>query len=220
VEQDALLLDTLGQGPEGTVVVHVGGVYADKASALDRWARAYESLSERARARVSVENDERLFHLGDVLELHRRTGARVVFDWHHHRCNPAPGLEHPASALAAAYATWPAGVRPKVHLSSTRTELRQVGRGRDVRLRPPLLEQHADFVSPWEAAELLRAAPGPLDVMLEAKAKDLAALWLRDQLRRVAPDVAGREELSAPAGRARARTPRGGRSPARTPAGS
>jgi UV DNA damage endonuclease len=220
LEQDALLLDALGQGPEATVVVHVGGVYGDKAAALERWARAYESLSERARARVAVENDERWFHLGDVLELHRRTGVRVVFDWHHHRCNPAPGLEHPTAALTAACATWPAGVRPKVHLSSTRTELRSVGRGKHARLRPPLLEQHADFVSPWEAADLLRTAPGPLDVMLEAKAKDLAALWLRDQLRRVAPDVAAREELSAPGAPAPRRRARAAASPDRMRAGS
>ena len=199
LEQDALLLDALGQGPEAAVVVHVGGVYGDKAAALDRWARAYESLSARARARVAVENDERWFHLGDVLELHRRTGVRVVFDLHHHRCNPAPGLEHPAAALAAACATWPAGARPKVHLSSQRTELRTVGRGKSATLRPPLLAQHADFVSPWDAAALLAAAPGPLDVMLEAKAKDLALLWLRDQLRRVAPELAAREELTPPA---------------------
>ena len=30
--------------------------------------------------------------------------------------------------------------------------------------------------------------------MLEAKAKDLALLWLRDQLPRVAPDAAAAEE--------------------------
>ena len=220
LEQDALLLDALGQGPEATVVVHVGGVYGDKAAALDRWARAYESLSERARARMALENDERCFHLGDVLELHRRTGVRVVFDWHHHRCNPTDGLEHPTAALAAAFATWPSGVRPKVHLSSTRTELRVVGRGKDARPRPPLLEQHADFVSPWEAAELLRAAPGPLDLMLEAKAKDIALLWLRDQLARVAPDVAAAEELSAPASPAPRRRRRAAPSPVRTRAGS
>ena len=31
LEQDALLLDTLGLGPEAVVVVHVGGAYGDKA---------------------------------------------------------------------------------------------------------------------------------------------------------------------------------------------
>jgi UV DNA damage endonuclease len=219
VEQDALLLDELGQGPEGVVVVHVGGLYGDRAAALDRWARAYERLSPRARRRLVVEHDETAFDLGDVLELHRRTGVRVVFDHHHHRCNPAPGLEQPAAALAAALATWPAGVRPKVHLSSPRTELRAVGRGRAQRLVPPLLDQHADVVSPWDAADLLRAAARPLDVLLEAKAKDVALLWLRAQLRRVAPDVAAREQLT-PAAPARRRTARAARSPARTRAGS
>jgi UV DNA damage endonuclease len=219
VEQDAHLLEELGQGPEGVVVVHVGGAYGDRTAALDRWVRAFERLSARARRRLVVEHDETAFHLGHVLELHRRTGVRVVFDHHHHRCNPAPGLEDPAAALAAALATWPAGVRPKAHLSSPRTELRAVGRGPAQRLVPPLLDQHADVVTPWDAAELLRAATRPLDVMLEAKAKDVALLWLRDQLRRVAPDVAAREELT-PGVRARRRTPHAGRSPARTRAGS
>ncbi len=200
LEQDALLLDAMGQGPEAVVVVHVGGVYGDPASALDRWARSYEALSEAARARVVVEHDETAFDLADVLELHRRTGVRVVYDHHHHRCNPAPALRDPGDALAAACATWPAGVRPKVHLSSARTELRLVKRRRagartaqEVAV-PPLLDQHADFVVPWDLADLLAAAPGPLDVMLEAKAKDLAVAWLRTQLARVAPELAAAEE--------------------------
>jgi UV DNA damage endonuclease len=192
LEQDALLLDALGAGPEATVVVHVGGAYGDRASALDRWAGAYGRLSERARRRVAVEHDERLFSLDDVLELHRRTGVRTVFDLHHHRLN-GNGMET-AAAFAAAYGTWPAGVRPKAHVSTPRSELRVVRRGgRDV-LVPPRLEQHADFVSPWDAAELVRAAPGPFDLMLEAKAKDVALVALRAQLGRLAPEVSAGEE--------------------------
>jgi UV DNA damage endonuclease len=207
LEQDALLLDALGQGPEGAVVVHVGGAYGNKPAALDRWARAFERLSESARARVSVEHDERVFDVEDVLELHRRTGVRVVFDLHHHRCNPARGLPAVEEALAAAYRTWPAGARPKAHLSSPRTELRRLERAarengnrrKAVALEPPLLDQHADFVTPWDLAELVAAAPGPLDVVVEAKAKDLAVLWLRRQAQRVLPELARAEELGAPA---------------------
>jgi UV DNA damage endonuclease len=189
VEQDALLLDALGQGPEAVVVVHVGGVYADRAAALDRWARSYERLSDRARRRLVLEHDETCFDVGDVLELHRRTGVPVVYDHHHHRCNPAAGLGA-SEALAAACATWPAGVRPKVHLSSPRTEFTVGKRG----AQPPRPDQHADFVTPWDAVELLRIAPGPLDVILEAKAKDVAVLWLRNQLMRRAGGIAACEE--------------------------
>jgi UV DNA damage endonuclease len=172
LEQDTALLDAFGQGPEAVVVVHVGGVYGDKPAALERFARSWERLSERARARVVIENDETCFDAADGLDLHRRLGVRVVFDWHHHRCNPAPLLPDPSEALAAAYETWPAGVRPKVHLSSPRTALAANG-------RLPKLDQHADVVTPWDLLGVLRTAPGPLDVMLEAKAKDLAVLWLR-----------------------------------------
>jgi UV DNA damage endonuclease len=194
LEQDTMLLDALGAGPEAVVVLHVGGVYGDRPAALARFAREHERLSERARSRVAIEHDERAFDLADVLELHRMTGAKVIFDLHHHRCNRAPSLAANADAMAATFATWPAGVRPKVHLSSPRTELRAVKRGRKQVAAAPLLDQHADFVTPWDLEELLSAAPGPVDVMIEAKAKDLAVEWLRVQLERVAPALAAAEE--------------------------
>ncbi len=202
LEQDAALLDALGQGPEAVVVIHVGGVYGDRTAALDRWATTYERLSERVRRRLVVEHDERSWDLGDVLELHRRVGVPVVFDSHHHRCNPWPEADGVEESLALAAATWPAGVRPKAHVSSPRTELRTVGRGRSARLVAPLLDQHADFPSPWDVVDVLLAARGPVDVMLEAKAKDIALLWTRTQLTRLFPAVAAAEERGAAQGHA------------------
>ncbi len=57
---------------------------------------------------------------------------------------------------------------------------------------PPRAGQHADFINPFEFASLLRHARthAPFDIMLEAKAGDLALLRLRDDLARYAPDVA------------------------------
>lgn len=200
LEADAALLDALGQGPEGTVVVHVGGRYDDPDAALDRWARAFENLPERVRSRIGLENDERMFGLRDVLRLHDRTGVRIVLDLHHHAIHP-DGREIPtADAIRLATSTWPAVVRPKVHLSSVRTmlaveERARVGR-RGVERRPvvPPLSAHADLVSPWDLERTVRAAEAPLDVMLEAKGKDLALLALRRALASVAPDVARAEE--------------------------
>jgi UV DNA damage endonuclease len=59
---------------------------------------------------------------------------------------------------------------------------------------PPALGPHADLVSPWDLLDLMGVARAPLDVMLEAKAKDVALLWLRKQLGALAPDVAAAEE--------------------------
>jgi UV DNA damage endonuclease len=199
LESHAALLDALGCRPDATVVVHVGGLYGDRPVALDRWCAAWERLSDGAKARIGLENDERLFGIGDVLDIARRTGVRVVYDHHHARINPTPALP-PRDAIAAAFATWPAGVRPKVHLSSPRAAVDWVRRpvpgtrrSRDVAVLPDLAP-HADLVSPFDFVELMGLVPAPVDVMLEAKAKDLALLWLRRQLDAVAPDVASAEE--------------------------
>ena len=173
LEQDTALLRALG-ADDATVVLHVGGVYGDKRAALDRWASSYLELSEAAQRTVAVEHDERSFTLADCLWLHERTGVRVVYDIHHDRCNPSE------ASLADAFATW--GVtRPKAHVSSPRLDSTR-------------LESHADYVAPWDLVALLERAPGAVDVVCEAKAKDLAVLALRAQLSRVAPEWARAEE--------------------------
>jgi UV DNA damage endonuclease len=200
VEVQARVLEAMGLGPEAVVVVHVGGLYEGRAAARERFARRAEGLSAAARARLVVENDERAFSLADLLWIHQRTGLRVVFDYLHHLNNPG-GMDVAEAALAA-LRTWPAAQTPKVHFSSPRTEMRLVSQrdpatGRQVEvLRPPLWTQHSDYVNPFEFVAFLRRmeAEGarPFDVMLEAKAKDLALLRLREDLARLAPEWAAR----------------------------
>jgi UV DNA damage endonuclease len=60
-------------------------------------------------------------------------------------------------------------------------------------LQPPIWTRHSDYIHPFEFIAFLREAAGlrPFDVMLEAKAKDLALLRLREDVQRYAPDLAG-----------------------------
>ena len=83
IESQATILDTMEAGPEGCVVVHVGGVYGDKPSAMDRWAASYEALPEASKRRLVLENDDISYSAANVLELHGRTGVPLVFDSHH-----------------------------------------------------------------------------------------------------------------------------------------
>jgi UV DNA damage endonuclease len=179
-------MDAMGLGPEAVVVLHVGGGQGD---ALGRFEAGFERLSDAARARLVIENDDRTFGLRSVLELHERTGARIVWDILHHYCHDPDGIPD-REALELALATWPAGVTPKIHYSTPKTALeerkRRVGRRvvRDWVL--PQLRAHADLIDPIAFGQFVRdTAPGlDFDVMLEAKGKDLALLRLRDQLER------------------------------------
>jgi UV DNA damage endonuclease len=74
-------------------------------------------------------------------------------------------------------------------------------KGKDGKTREALLAPvwtgHADFVQPFEFIGFMRAMAGlTFDVMLEAKAKDLALIRLRLDLVRYAPDVAARFGLT------------------------
>ncbi|CAA9483561.1 MAG: UV damage repair endonuclease [uncultured Solirubrobacteraceae bacterium] len=188
LEVQAALLDAMGLGPEAVVVLHVGGAAGGRDAALDRFVAGFERLSERAQARLVVENDDRSFGLVDVLALAGRTGVRVVWDVLHHRCHDPAGMPA-AEALGAALDTWQqAGGVPKVHYSSPRLDVEQrrvkVGRRTETRFVLPQLRAHADLIDPIGFEAFLRGAPAgrSFDIMLEAKAKDLALLALREQL--------------------------------------
>jgi UV DNA damage endonuclease len=186
------LFEAMGLGTEAVIVVHVGGLFGDAAASRERFARAVEALPLAVQRRLALENDDRLFSLQDALWLHRRIGIRVVLDTLHHRCLNPTG--HPlTNALALALATWPADEQPKIHISSPRTALRHFTRNGQRYLQPPLPNQHSDFVDPFAVIDLLRSARAanlrPFDIMLEAKAKDLALLRLREQIGQFAPEL-------------------------------
>ena len=198
LQSQAEMLDRMELGPEAVLVTHVGGTYGDVERSRSRWAETWPTLPEPVRRRLVLEHDDIRFSAADTLWVHEQTGVRLVFDYQHHWClNPA-GLD-PIETLRRMLATWPEGVRPKVHFSSPRTELRELVRmdrktkKKKKSLVPPIWTGHADFTNPFEFARFIRDAAGLVfDVMLESKSKDLALLKLRPDLLRYAPDVAAR----------------------------
>jgi UV DNA damage endonuclease len=188
LELQGEIFAAMGLPEESVVVIHVGSVGASPAAGLERFEAGWAQLSDRARSRIVVEHDDRLFGLADVLDLHQRTGARVVFDLHHHRCHDPAGIPE-REALERALATWPDDVIPKIHFSSPKLEAeertKRVGRRVERRLVFPDPRAHADLIDPFDLHRFTRETASGLrdfDVMIEAKAKDLALLRLRDQL--------------------------------------
>ena len=202
----AEMLDAMELGPEAVVVIHVGGAYGDRATSRARWAKTWPKLPEPVRRRLVLEHDDLRFSAADVLWIHGETGVRLVFDYQHFWCFNPERLEL-RETLERILKTWPARVRPKIHFSTPRTELREqvrtnrkTGKKETVYVAP-LATGHADFVNPFEFATFLRQATGlEFDVMLESKAKDLALIRLRPDLLRYAPDVAPRFGLFPEAG--------------------
>ena len=198
LSSQAEMLDRMELGPEAVLVTHVGGAYGDVETSRARWAQTWPTLPEHVKRRLVLEHDDIRFSAADVLWVHEQTGVRLVFDYQHHWCLNPGGLEI-MDVLPRILRTWPEGVRPKLHFSSPRTELREVVRmdrktkKKKKALLPPVWTGHADFTNPFEFARFMRDAAGlEFDVMLEGKSKDISLLKLRPDLLRYAPDVAAR----------------------------
>lgn len=194
------LLDAMGLDDDAVIVTHVGGVTD---AAVGRWATSFAALPAAVRRRLVLEHEDEGASLGVALRIHAATGVPLVFDYLHFRLNN-PERWSVAEGLAVALATWPHDRKPKLHFSSPRTELRAVERHDPQRgrrrwlLSPPRPGHHADFLNVWEFADFVGAAAGvrDFDIMLEAKASDLALLRLRHDLARYVPEVAGWFERS------------------------
>ncbi len=194
----AEMLDRMELGPEAVMVTHVGGAYGDVEGSRARWVETWATLPEHVRRRLVLEHDDIRFSAADVLWVHEHTGVRLIFDYQHHWCLNPQHLDT-IDVLRRILATWPDGVRPKIHFSSPRTELRELvktdrkTRKKTKTLRPPVWTGHADFTNPFEFARFMRDAEGlEFDIMLEGKSKDISLLKLRPDLLRYAPDVAAR----------------------------
>lgn len=157
--------------------IHGGGAYGHPEQALDDFARAVERLSERARKRLTVENDDRIFSPADLLPVCRRLTIPLVYDAHHHRCH-ADALSI-AEATDAAIDTW--NREPLFHLSSPQEGWSGT--------KP---ERHHDFIDPADVPDCWRNRT--LTIEVEARAKEAAVLQLQSELKQRWPEAFGKHE--------------------------
>ena len=151
LEVQGALFAAMGLGPEGVVVVHVGGAAGGTGREPTASWPASSGSPRAARSRLVIENDDRVFGWRSALTVAERAEIPLVFDLHHHRCHDPDGIPE-REALELALATWPEGVTPKVHFSSPRLDLtekrKRVGRRVERTLVLPDLRLHADLIDP------------------------------------------------------------------------
>jgi UV DNA damage endonuclease len=144
--------------------IHAGGAYGCKPDALARFARNLDSLSEYPRRLLTLENDDRSYAPQDLLPFCERHGIPLVYDVHHHRCNPDELSVEDASA--AALATWDR--EPHFHISSPLEGW-----------AGPRPQRHHDFIDVADLPTMWLGLDRPITVDVEAKAKEIALAQLQ-----------------------------------------
>ena len=165
LEMHGKLFDMMGlsKTPYNKINIHCNGVYGDKITAMNRFCENFNRLSDSVRSRLTVENDDKasMYSVKDLMYIHKKIGIPIVFDYHHHQFCTGDMTEQEALQLAST--TWPKDIRPIVHYSESKA-----------------LHENNIKEKPQAHSLYINAIPNTyeldVDIMVEAKAKELAIL--------------------------------------------
>ena len=164
IQYHVLFLDSLGLGPEHKIILHLGGVYGDKRASKNRFSERYRQLDESAKRRIVIENDDKSYHIGDVLEVGSSLNIPVVFDNLHHHVNYIDSSKTDADWISACAETWTErdGIQ-KIHYSQ-QDPLKKAG-SHSLSIR---IDEFLEFYSGLDQEKP--------DIMLEVKDKNISAV--------------------------------------------
>ena len=168
LENHARIFDLMGlpRTPYAKINIHVGAHYNDKSMAINNFCRNFDRLSDSAKSRLTVENDDKasLYSTKELYEeVYQRIGIPIVHDLHHHTFCTG-GIDQEEALLTAAM-TW-GDVKPVVHYSESRSREKQ-----DPKIRA---NAHSDMI-----VDEIQTYGLDVDIMIEAKMKELALLNYR-----------------------------------------
>ena len=163
VQGEIFDLMNLTESPFNKINIHIGGAYGDKIESMKRFCKNFELLPSSVKKRLTVENDDRasMYSVKDLYNgVYKSIGIPIVFDYHHHKfCD---GNMNEEEALKLSISTW-GNITPVIHYSESRSLEKN-----DESIKP---HAHSDYVY-----DFINTYNHKLDIMIEAKHKELAVL--------------------------------------------
>ncbi len=162
LEYHCRFLDALGVDYTNKLILHVGGVYGDKASAMERFKVNFYRLSESAQKRLIIENDDKSYTIEEVLCICKELNIPAVFDNLHHKLNPCD-IEWDEILRLVEEAWKPEDGPVKFHYSDQDEDKRGGAHSKSVVTK--------NFLRYIDSLKGLQA-----DIMLEVKDKEISAI--------------------------------------------
>ena len=170
LKMHADILDVMGMDQDSVMIIHGGGVYGDKDSAIERFIKNFKRLDENVRRRLVLENCEKCYNIEDVLYISDKIKIPIVLDTHHYDCyniNKGCHLKEVRKYMQEILKTWTRrNIKPKFHISEQRPDSR--------------IGAHSDFVQviPEYLLEIPKKYEIDIDIMIEAKMKEQSVFRL------------------------------------------
>jgi UV DNA damage endonuclease len=172
IEAESKFFDLLGFSPShwNKINIHIGGAYGNREETVKKWIKEWEKLSDSAKSRLVVENDDRpsLYSVDFLYKhLHSEIGIPITFDsFHHNFCNIGEDKETAAKMAASTWKT----AEPCFHFASSK----------NLNETSAVATAHAD----WIYEEVTDWGTGAW-TMVESNGRDLAVLnYLAEEVKK------------------------------------
>ena len=164
LQHHAEIMDAMGIGDNGVLIIHGGGTYKSKQVTMTRWIEQFHKLPDIVKKRLVIENCENNYSSEDCIVIAKACGIPHVFDFHHYNCwrDKQPTINE---LMPQIIATW-----------ENRTIVMHVSEQNPARR----LGAHSDYVEniPIEIFETIIKYNIDIDLEIEAKMKEQAIIKL------------------------------------------
>lgn len=160
----------------GKMVIHIGSGQGGKDNSIKRFIDNFRTFPKEITNKLILENDDKLFTAKDVLTICQELKVPMVLDIHHHKCNN--NEENIFSLMEEILDTWNDEVLlPKLHISSPRNKAFD--------------RTHSDYINVNDFITFIEGCKEfnrDMDIMIEAKKKDLALFKLIEEVKEIRKD--------------------------------
>lgn len=153
---------------ESYMILHIGSSAFGIEKSITRFINNFKKLDEESKNMIILENDDKVFKIEDVLKICKTLNIPMVLDYHHYKCNKVEPLEQHIKEIIK---TWK-GKTPKMHISSKKNN-------KEFRSHHDYIDIN-DFI---ELINILKTQTKNIDIMIEAKQKDMALFKLIRELK-------------------------------------
>ncbi len=167
LEYHAWIFDQMGfdHTPYYAINIHGG-----KGNRSEQLINVINTLPENVKSRLTLENDEKCYNVATLLSVCRATKCPLVLDTHHWSFDSSDmGLDQ---AMVESIKTW-GDIKPLQHLSNTEIGLENASYTQR--------RAHSQYIHQIPHQQLSVIKDDSVDVDIEAKAKNLAVLKLREE---------------------------------------
>lgn len=163
LEYHTKFLDSFDLDNKHKIILHIGGIYNDKPTAINNFINTYNSLPLNIKNRLVIENDEKNYSIDDLIYISEKCSIPIVYDNLHNYCFKG-FYENPCSILSKIKHSWKyTDGNIKVHYSEQDINKKQ--------------GSHSFTITSQKILDyILETQNFDIDIMLEVKDKDFSAI--------------------------------------------